>query len=185
MYCGCNSFVVFALLPVQCAVCFVCTTASAECRVYKSCVVFALLPAQCAVCKSCAVFAQCTASAVCHAGATTSPLIIILFCYSLLHYYQRSVLCFVFALYTASAVCCVRKSNVVFALLPAQCAVCVSPVLCLHYCPCSVLCGVFALLPAQCALCASPIYVVFTARCAVYVSPVLFLHYCQLSVLCV
>ena len=33
-----------------------------------------------------------------------------------LHYCQHSVLC------------------VVFALLPAQCAVCVSSVLCLHYC---------------------------------------------------
>ena len=52
--CVCKSYVVFALLPAQCAVCVspmsVCTTASAECCVCKSCVVFALLPAQCAVC---------------------------------------------------------------------------------------------------------------------------------------
>ena len=65
--------VVFALLPVQCAVCAspmlclhyyqhsllcvqvlccVCTTARAVCCVCKSYVVFALLPAQCAVCVS-------------------------------------------------------------------------------------------------------------------------------------
>ena len=88
--------------------CFVfCATASAVCCVCKSCVVFALLPAQCAQCavcvspvlclhycqrsvlcedynKSFVVFAQCTASAVCRAGATISPLIIILFFYFLL-----------------------------------------------------------------------------------------------------
>ena len=63
---------------------------------------------------------------------------------------------------TASAVCCVCKSCVVFALLPAQCAVCVSPVLCLHYCQHSVLCVckfcvMFALLTAQCAMCVSPV----------------------------
>ena len=62
----------------------------------KSCIVFALLPAQYAVCaspvlclhycqrsvlcedyaKSFVVFAQCTASTVCHTGAKISPLII-------------------------------------------------------------------------------------------------------------
>ena len=68
------------------------------------------------VCKSCVVFAQCTASTVCRAGATTSPHIIILFC---------------FFCTTASAVCCVCKSCVVFALLTVQCTVCVGPVLCL------------------------------------------------------
>ena len=71
--------------------------------------------------------------------------------------------------------CCACKCCVVFALLPAQCAVHVSHVLCLHYFQCSVLCvcrsyDVFALLPAQCAVC---------------VSYVLCLHYCQHSVLCV
>ena len=49
------------------------------------------------------------------------------------------------------------KSCVVFALLAAQCAVCVSPVLCMHYCQHSVLCVVFALLPAQCVVCVSPV----------------------------
>ena len=39
---------------------------------------------------------------------------------------------------TASTVCCMCKSCVVFALLPAQCALCVSPMLCL-----------FNVLPAQ------------------------------------
>ena len=71
---------------------------STVCYVCKSCVVFALLPAYttasavCCVCKSCVVFAQCTASAVCRAGTTTSPLIIILFAI-FLHYCHRSVLC--------------------------------------------------------------------------------------------
>ena len=46
-------FAIFiALLPAQCAVCCVCTTASAVCCVCNSYVVFALLPAQCAVCVS-------------------------------------------------------------------------------------------------------------------------------------
>ena len=60
-------------------------------------------------------------------GATTSPRIIILFCF--------------------------------FALLPVQCTVCVSPMLCLHYCQCCVCksCVVFVLLPAQCAVCVSPV----------------------------
>ena len=49
------------------------------------------------------------------------------------------------------------KSGVVFALPPAQYAVCVSPELCLHYCQRSVLCVVFVLLPAQCAMCVSPV----------------------------
>ena len=89
----------------------------------------------------------------------------------------------------------------------------VTPVLCLHYCQCSVLCVVFALLPVQCAVCVSPVlcllnilqaqfamrglrqvllllfYLLFfallPAHCAVRVSPVLCLHYCQRSVLCV
>ena len=53
---------------------------------------------------------------------------------------QVLLLLFYFAFCTtASIVCCVCKSYVVFALLPAQCAVCVSPVLCLHYCQRSVL----------------------------------------------
>ena len=75
---------------------YVCTTTSAESCVCKSFIVFALLPAQYAMCvnpvlylhyckcsvlcedydKTFVVFAQCTASAVCHAGATISPLII-------------------------------------------------------------------------------------------------------------
>ena len=70
------------------------------CCVCKSCIVFALLPVQCDVCvspvlcldychrsvlcedynKSFVVFAQCTGSSVCRAGAVRSPLII-LFCY--------------------------------------------------------------------------------------------------------
>ena len=77
---------------------------------------------------------------------------------------------------TASAVCCACKSYVVFALLPVQCAVYVSPVLCLlNVLLRSLPCGVydkssyyyfmlfllfyyfmFALLPVQCAACVSP-----------------------------
>ena len=99
-----------------------------QCTVCKSSVVFALLPAQCAVCVSpmlCLHYCQCS-----------------VLCVSLLlcsHYCQRSVLC-VYVLgcvcTTASTVtvCCVRNSCVVFALLPALCAVCVSAVLCSNYC---------------------------------------------------
>ena len=65
---ACKSYVVFALLPAQCAVC---------------CIAL-LLPAQCAVCKSCAVFPQCTASEVCNAGAMKSPLTIFYFAIFLL-----------------------------------------------------------------------------------------------------
>ena len=108
-------------------------------------------------CKSCIVFAaQCT--------VYVSPVLYLHFCQPsvpcmlspvlYLHYCLRSVLC-IRVLYcvrtTVSAVCCVRKSSVVlallqaqytmylckscivFALLPVQCAVYVSPVLCLHY----------------------------------------------------
>ena len=67
------------------------------------------------------------------------------------------------------------ESCAVFALLPVQCAVCVSPVLCLHYCHSSVLCVVFALLPAQCAVCVRPV------SCLLNVLPMQFavrgLHY--------
>ena len=134
----------------------VCTTASTVCCVCKSYVVFALLPAQgamfaipmlclhycqrrvpclqvlccvrtnasavCCVRNSCVLFAQCTVSAVCRAGATISPLIIaaifiiLLFC-------------------VCTTVCCMFKSCVVFVLLPAQCVVCVSPMLCLQLLP--------------------------------------------------
>ena len=118
--CVCKSCVVFALPPAQCAVCCNCTTANTVCCVCKSYVVFALLPAQCAVC--------------------VSPMLC-------LHYCRHSVLCVVCCVCitasavcclcesctTASAVCCVWKSRscAVFALLPVQCAVSVSPVLCL------------------------------------------------------
>ena len=147
----------FTLLPVQCAVC-------------KSCVVFALLPTQCTravcvspvlsllnvlpaqfavrglrhvllllfyfaifkcttastvccACKSYVVFAQCTASTVCRAGATTVLLLL-----------------FYFAIFYCTTVCFACKSYVVFALLPVHGTVCVSTVLCLHYCQRSVLC---------------------------------------------
>ena len=113
----CKSYVVFALLPAQCAVCVSAVLCSHYCQRSVLC-----------VCNSC-VIAQCTASTVCHVGATISPPIIILFCY---FYY------FVFALLPAQ--CTVCKSCVVFALLSVQGAVCVSAVLCLHYCQCSVLC---------------------------------------------
>ena len=98
---------------------------------------------------------------------------LVLYCMHVcLHYCQCSVLC-VWVLYcvctTASIVCCVCKSCVLFALLPVQSVVHVSPVLRLHYCQRSKSYVVLALLPAQ---------------CAVSVSPVLCLHYCQHSVLC-
>ena len=73
---------------------------------------------------------------------------------------------------------CGCNSCVVFVLLPAQCAMCVSPILYLHYCQCSVLCVVFALLPVQCAVCS--VHTTVSAVCCV-----LCLHYCQCSVLCV
>ena len=66
MCCVCKSHVVFVLLPAQCAVCVSPVLYSHYCQLSVLC-----------VCKSCVVFAQCTASAVCHTGATTSPLIII------------------------------------------------------------------------------------------------------------
>ena len=44
--------------------------------VYVLCCVRTTASAVCCVCKSCIVFAQCTTSAVCLVGATTSPLII-------------------------------------------------------------------------------------------------------------
>ena len=152
------------------------------------CCVHTTASAVCCVCNSCVVFVQCIASTVCRAGATISPLIIILFCYFIILlfcvctcvssvYCQRSFPCWgydkssyyyfilLFLLFcvctTAIAVCCVCKSCVVFTLLPAQCAtyVCKSYV-------------VFALLPVQ-------------LQGTVFVSPVLCLHYCQSRVLCV
>ena len=66
-----------------------------------------------------------------------------------------------------------------------QCAVCVSPVLCLHYCSAVCCerksCVVFALLPVQCAVCVSPMLCLHYCQliCAVCVSPVL----CLLNVL--
>ena len=65
---------------------------------------------------------------------------------SYLHYGQRSMMrrlvryCMHVCCTTASTVCCACEFCIVFALLPAQCAVYVSPVLRSHYCQCSVLC---------------------------------------------
>ena len=116
----------------------------------KSCVVFALLPAQYAVC---VVFAQCTAGAVCRVGYDKSS-------------YYYFILLFFYT--TASAVCCVRKSCIVFALLPAQCAVCVSPVLCL-----------LNVMPAQFAMWGLRQVLLLLFYFA------FLLHYCQHSVLCI
>ena len=141
----------------MCILSCVCTTASVVCCACKSYVVFALLPAQCAVCVS-AVLCLLNVLPVQFAmrGYNKSSyyyfiLLFLLFYYFVfallpvqcavcvspvlcLHYCQRRVLC----LYnlccvctTTSAVCCLCKSCVVFALLPVQCAVCISPVLCL------------------------------------------------------
>ena len=64
--------------------------------------------------------------------------------------------------------CCI-----VFSLLPAQCVVRVSPILCLRYCQCSS------------AVCVSPVLCLHYCQCSMlWVSPVLCLHYCQCSVLC-
>ena len=102
----------------------------------------------CCVCKSYVVFAQCTASAVCHAGATTSPLIIILLFF--------------------------------IALLQAQCAVCVSPVLCLQCAVCvSLVLCLLNVLPAQFAVRGaktSPLIIILFCNFS--------LHYCQCSVSC-
>ena len=89
MCCAYKSCVVFALLPVQCAVCVSPVLCLNYCQHNVLCVnpvlcLHYILPAQCAMCKSCVVFAQCTASTVCHVGAMISPLIIILFCNFLL-----------------------------------------------------------------------------------------------------
>ena len=124
----------------------------------KSCIVLA---AQCAVCVRPVLYLHYTASSVCrhcrvHAGISpvsypglhycqrSMTYKLFLYCMHVcLHYCQRSVLC-IRVLYcactTASVVCCACKPCVVFALLPAQCVVRVSPVLCLHYCERSVLC---------------------------------------------
>ena len=87
------------------------------------------------------------------------------------------------------------------------CTVDVSPVLCLYYCQPSVRI-VSTLLPAQCVMCISPVVVspllpvqfdecvssvflhmcvciILPAQCAMHVSSVLCLHYCQRSMLCV
>ena len=123
------------------------------------------------MCCGCSMYCQCTLP--CRGYNKPSYYYFILL--FLLHYCQRSVLC------------------VVFALLPAQCAVCVSPMLCLHYCQCSMLCVVFALLPVQCAVCcvcttssavccvckSCVVFALLPAQCAVCVSPVL----CLLNVL--
>ena len=127
MHCGCNSCVVFALLQAQCTVCksyVVFALLPEQCAVCVSPVLCLHYchAAQCAVCvspmlclhycqrsvlcvKSCVVFVQFTASAVCRAGAMTSPLTIIYFaifycttasavcCVLCLHYCQCSVLC--------------------------------------------------------------------------------------------
>ena len=128
------------------------------------------LPAQCAMCVSLVLYLHyCQCSMTCK---------LVLYCMHMcLHYCQRSVLCMRVldcVCTIASIVCCVCKFCVVFALLPAQGAVCVSPVLCCTTasavcCVCKS-CVVFPLLAVQCAVC---------------VSPVLCFHYCQCSVLCV
>ena len=87
---------------------------------------FALLPAQCAVCVS---------PVLCLLNVLPAQFAVQGYNKSSYYYFILLFFCT-----TASAVCCVYKSYVVFALLPAQCAVCVSLVLCLYYCQHSVLC---------------------------------------------
>ena len=93
------------------------TTASIVCCVCKSCVVFALLPGQCAVCES---------PVLCLLNVLPTQ-------FAVQGLWKVLLLLFYFAIFctTVSAVCCVCKSCVVFVLLPAQCAVCESPMLCL------------------------------------------------------
>ena len=111
-------------------------------------------------CKSCIVFT--VQFAVCvlylHYCQPSVPCVLSLYCISttanvVWHVSYSCIVCMCICS-TASAVCYECECCVVFALLPAQCAVRVSPVMCLHYCQCSVLC--------VCVLC---------------------LHYCQCSVL--
>ena len=140
------------------------------------CIVSPLLPAQCAMCVKPVLYLHyCQCSMTCK---------LVLYCMHLyLHYCQRSVLCMrvLYCVYiTASIVYCVCKSCVVFALLPTQCAVRVSPVLCLHYRQRSVLCCVSPVLCKSCV-----VYALLPMQCAVRVSSVLCLHYFQRSVLCV
>ena len=161
MCCVCKSYVVFA----QCTASIVCreglrqvllllfyfvifcTTASAVCCACKSHIVFALLPARCAVYVSPELCLLNVLPAQFAVRGLQQVLLLLLFYFAFLHYCQHSVLyvqvlCCVCT--TASTVCCVCKSCVVFVLLPAQCAVCKS-------------CVVFALLPAQCAVSVSPV----------------------------
>ena len=74
---------------------------------------------------------------------SSMSVLVLYFTHVCLHYCQRNVLS-IWVQYcvctTASAVCCVCKPCIVFALMPAQCAVCVSPILCLHHCQHRILC---------------------------------------------
>ena len=127
------------------------------------CIVSPLLPAQYAMCVKPVLYLHyCQCSMTCK---------LVLYCVHVyLHYCQRSVLCMrvLYCVYTtASIVCCMCKSCVVFALLPAQCAVCVSPVLCL-----------LNVLPTQSAVWGLQQVLLLLFYFA-------FLQYCLRSVLCV
>ena len=176
----CKSYVVLALLPAQGAVFVSPVLCLHYCQCSVLCVVFALLPAQCAV----------------HVSPVLCLLNVLPAQFAMRGYDKSSYYYFIllFLLFcvctTASAVCCVCKSYVVFALLPAQGAVCISPVLCLHYCQrrvlcLQVLCCVSTTVSAVCCVCkCCVVFALLPAQCAVCVSPMLCLHYCQRSVLC-
>ena len=130
------------------------TTANIVCYVCKSCVVFALLPAQ---------YVVCVSPVLCLLNVLPAQ-------FAVRGLRQVLLLLFYFAIFctTASAVCCVCKSCVAFALLPVQCAVCVSPVFCL-----------LNVLPAQFAVLGLRQVLLLLFYFA------FFLHYCQRNVLCV
>ena len=99
-------------------------------------IVSTLLPAQCVMCFSPVLYLH-------YCQPLVMSVLVLYYTNVHLHYCQHSVLSMrvrYCVCTTASAVCCVCKSCIVFALLPAQCAVYVSPVLCLHYCQRSMLC---------------------------------------------
>ena len=123
MYCGCKS----CTMDVNPVLCLHYCQPSVPC-VFR--IVSTLLPAQCVMYVSPVLY-------------LVMSVLVLYFTHVCLHYCQCSVLSmrvWYCVCTTASSVCCVCKSCIVFGLLPVQCDVCVSPVLCLHYCQFSVMC---------------------------------------------
>ena len=116
MYCGCKSRIVFA---AQCAVCVSPVLYLHYCQPSVPCVSPVLYLHYC----------QCSESCMCVS--------FVLY----LHYCQRSMTCklVLYCMHVHLHYCCACEFCIVFALLPGQCAVLVSSVMCLDYCQGSVL----------------------------------------------